>query len=1126
MAVNVGDLEATIRLLDELSPSLRKVEQNVSGFSKKSSALMGLFQGAGIQAFQLVTRAAVSMARDVPLALFKAGSAAEESENLFRVSFGSMAKAARQWSVDLAAATGQNEFDLRKNAATLFVMMESMGVASERAYEMSTALTGLAGDLASFYDLPHEEAFGKIQAGISGEAEPLKRLGILVMESTVKQAALTHGLIKQGEAMDEQTKVQARYLAIMDQTVKAQGDLARTITSPTNAVRALTAQWEALQIHLGQALMPAFRALITLMGSLLSAIMDNKEAILRWVQLGAMTFIHAIKMVIGSVEGFLEATKWIGNRFVDMQGGAEMAAAGMTLVKEAVTNPSNAMDNFKSAMADINARMAEAKDRGNEAMDGYLAMADGAQQSLQSVLDAASAADTASTAFRSVPPPVQDTTAALKLQAKALQEAKAEYDKLRVTITEQVETQKELEDALYRDLGLTREQADAYAKLGPSVYQVSRDFNALGAAVEYMGGLDALSDNQLKALIANYEALGAAGKLTTEQWEKYGAAITEAGGRGLDDIMVTTAEAGFDFAGSLEIAADLSTVLGDNMSNLVGDIAAGATAGLALADNLRKAMDAKDENGDRKGFSGMSTSEKAGAIGSMAGQAAGIWNKNKKNLSGANAAMSGAASGAAAGSAFGPWGTAIGAVGGALIGFFAGKKFRKIAKDAGKVLGVELSQETVEAIEATMEELDLSAAEAALLHIVDAAEDSGRSLEEFGKQLGMLMEGVADESIPAAEGIEQLGLAFSTMREEAETAGRFASKGMESMIAQSRELGVEIPEVTAYVNEQLTSAVEGLEMFVAALEHVSDESLPELGAQAGVVMEGMFQALVAEHGLIGAVDMLGDSFNALKATLTDTLGAEAANEILGPLALIFDTVNNEQLRPLFEGIQGITQAMVGMANAGYLSRDMFLAMQDAAVNLFDQALAGGADLNVALAAIAPDIQAAVEAAARFGIPLSEDMERLKALAEQNGYTFSTDPMDAMLSVLVAIAEVLGADIPAAARAAGDAIGGIPGPSTGPSPHDDPGVRGRPERYQQGFYTPSMPGSGAQDGGTNIRVHEGEEVSVTPAALSGAGGGDQPLQVVVHIGNEKLYDMVTRATKTGQVRVYPDSVKAF
>lgn len=565
-------------------------------------------------------------------------------------------------------------------------------------------------------------------------------------------------------------------------------------------------------------------------------------------------------------------------------------------------------------------------------------------------------------------------------------------------------------------------------ELGPSTQKVQQDFAALTVSVDkFGGGIAKLHDSQLTNYIKKMEELAQQGDITDEQWERLGAAYTEAAERGLDKTVQLTTET-FDFAAALDIARNAAEMLGQTgLGGLIGNLVAGAQAGMALAQNIRSAMNAKDAEGNRKGWGGLTTNEKMGAMGSLAGQASNIWNANKTNLSGGSAALSGAASGAAAGSAFGPIGAGVGAVAGALIGFFAGSKFRKIAKDAGKVLGTELSEETVSAIQETMEALDLSAAEAALLHIGEAIEDSGKSAEEFSDQMVELMKAVEDGSIPAAEGLAAIGENFNLLRQEAELTSDFASQGMLDMIEQSRQMGKEIPEIAAYIKQQLDSAAEGVAKFVNALDYVSDEKLPELGKNAGIIFGAMFDALVAENGIVAAVDQLGGSFQQLRERLLETLGQQATSAILGPFAQAFRTLQDETLRPIFEGIDGLSQAMTGLANTGYLNTQQFNAMQSASKTLFDEAVAGGADMKTALAAVAPQIQAAVDAAARFGLPLNEDMEALKALAEQNGYTFTTDPMQAMLDVLVSIAEVLGADIPAAAQKAGDAIGGMPRP---------------------------------------------------------------------------------------------------
>lgn len=199
----------------------------------------------------LVSGAAIKMAMD-----------AVESENLFTVSMGKMADSARAWSQDLSKSLGLNEFELRKQVATLFTMTNSMGVGEQAAYQMSTGLVQLAYDLASFRNLRPEEAFQKLRAGIVGETEPLKALGIVVDETATKTWAYTHGLVAQGQELTQQQKVLARYGVIMERTAKDQGDLARTIDSPTNQLRIMREQVSQLSIKFGMALLPVVQQLI------------------------------------------------------------------------------------------------------------------------------------------------------------------------------------------------------------------------------------------------------------------------------------------------------------------------------------------------------------------------------------------------------------------------------------------------------------------------------------------------------------------------------------------------------------------------------------------------------------------------------------------------------------------------------------------------------------------------------------------------------------------------------------------------------------------------------------------------------------------------------------------------
>jgi len=201
-----------------------------------------------------------------------------ESENLVAESFGGMTEAATKWSVELSKALGLNQYEVRQQAATLKVMLESMGLAERQAYDMALGMTELAADMESFYNLPHGEAFEKIRSGLSGEAEPLKRLGILVNENTIKQIAYREGLARTGAELTEQQKVQARYIAILEQTSKAQGDLARTIDSPTNQLRKMRNQLSETAVEFGKALLPLLEDSLPIVEDLASVLRSAAEA--------------------------------------------------------------------------------------------------------------------------------------------------------------------------------------------------------------------------------------------------------------------------------------------------------------------------------------------------------------------------------------------------------------------------------------------------------------------------------------------------------------------------------------------------------------------------------------------------------------------------------------------------------------------------------------------------------------------------------------------------------------------------------------------------------------------------------------------------------------------------------
>lgn len=190
------------------------------------------------------------------------GMDAIESDSLFETVLGENAAAVKSWSSEVSNTLGLNAVNMQKNIGVIYNMTNSMGVAGENALKMSKGVSVLAEDMASFYNLDSAEAFNKLRAGLTGETEPLKALGILVDENTVKQVAYSEGIAENGAELTQQQKVLARYMAILKQTGNAQGDLARTINSPSNQLRQLKSQVQQLGIAFSNFLMPVVSAVL------------------------------------------------------------------------------------------------------------------------------------------------------------------------------------------------------------------------------------------------------------------------------------------------------------------------------------------------------------------------------------------------------------------------------------------------------------------------------------------------------------------------------------------------------------------------------------------------------------------------------------------------------------------------------------------------------------------------------------------------------------------------------------------------------------------------------------------------------------------------------------------------
>lgn len=165
-----------------------------------------------------------------------------ENMNLFSVAMGEYADDAYKYAEKVSEALGINMSDWARYQGVFMQLGTGFGIVRDKAYSMSKGLTELTYDISSFFNLPVEEAYNKVASGISGELEPLRRLGYALDEATLQQVAYRNGITKSMQEMTQAEKTQIRYVAIVEQSGNAIGDMARTLASPANAIRILRSQ--------------------------------------------------------------------------------------------------------------------------------------------------------------------------------------------------------------------------------------------------------------------------------------------------------------------------------------------------------------------------------------------------------------------------------------------------------------------------------------------------------------------------------------------------------------------------------------------------------------------------------------------------------------------------------------------------------------------------------------------------------------------------------------------------------------------------------------------------------------------------------------------------------------------
>lgn len=277
-------INATTNALNGLPTNLKRAANQVDNLSNKNSKiqttsnlLSGLSKSLSFGAIAIAIRGITnSIGKFVNLS-----NDYIENLNLFNVSLGNMADTAKEFVNNFSTVLGVDPSPVMRYISIFNTLAEGFGIADEEAYKMSKNLTQLSYDMSSFLNIPIEEAMQKIKSGFSGEIEPMRAVGVALDEASLQETAYALGIDKKVSAMTRAQKSELLYYQIMTRTTKMQGDMARTLIQPANALRILQQEFTQLGRAIGNIFIP-----------ILMAIIPYVQVVVKWLTAAAQAIAH------------------------------------------------------------------------------------------------------------------------------------------------------------------------------------------------------------------------------------------------------------------------------------------------------------------------------------------------------------------------------------------------------------------------------------------------------------------------------------------------------------------------------------------------------------------------------------------------------------------------------------------------------------------------------------------------------------------------------------------------------------------------------------------------------------------------------------------------------------------
>lgn len=252
------------------------LKKGMASINKQANTMKTSFAGIGKA---VVAAFAVKVLVDFGKQAVSLASDLQEVQNVVDVAFGDMADKVEEFAKTSIETMGISELTAKRTASTYMSMGKGMGIATEASFNMALSLTQLSADMASFYNISQERADIALKAVYTGETEVLKQYGIVMTEVNLEQYALSQGITKSLDSMNQQEKTMLRYNYVLQQTQLAQGDFARTSGSWANQTRMLSENWKQFMTIIGNGLVKVLTPLVTILNKIVTGMVNFANAI-------------------------------------------------------------------------------------------------------------------------------------------------------------------------------------------------------------------------------------------------------------------------------------------------------------------------------------------------------------------------------------------------------------------------------------------------------------------------------------------------------------------------------------------------------------------------------------------------------------------------------------------------------------------------------------------------------------------------------------------------------------------------------------------------------------------------------------------------------------------------------